>query len=64
MPAEFMSVGRVVDGYPSLPNEFSDIEEAQRDVLVPRIEGAVYQRVQRRRVVAVQRHFREVLAQP
>ena len=63
-------VGRVdvgrdeVDGNPSLRHELSDEEEAQRDVLRPRAEGAVSQRVQRCCVVAVQRHFRKVLAEP
>ena len=60
-----VDVGRdVVDEDPSLRHELSDEEEAQRDVLRPRAEGAVSQRVQRRCVVAVQRHFREVLAEP
>ena len=57
-------VGRdVVDGDPSLRHELSE-EEAQRDVLRPRAEGAVSQRVQRRCVVALQRHFRKVLDEP
>ena len=60
-----VDVGRdVVDGDPSLRHELSDEEGAQRDVLRPRAEGAVSQRVQRRCVVAVQRHFREDLAEP
>ena len=60
-----VDVGRdVVDGDPSLRHELSDEEEAQRDVLRPRAEGAVSQRVQRRCVVAVQQHFREVFAEP
>ena len=50
--------------YPSLRHELSDEEETQRDVPRPRAEGVVSQRVQRRSVVAVQRHFREVLAEP
>ena len=58
-----VDVGRgVVDGDPSLRHELWD-EEAQCDVLRPRAEGAVSQRVQRCCVVAVQRHFREVLAE-
>ena len=60
-----VDVGRhVVDGDPSLGHELSHEEEAQRDVLRPRAEGAVSQHVQRRCVVAVQRHFREALAGP
>ena len=60
-----VDVGRdVVDGDPSLRHELSDEEEAQHDMLRPRAEGAVSQRVQRRFVVAVQRHFREDLAEP
>ena len=60
-----VDVGRdIVDGDPSLRHELSDEEEAQRDVLRPRAEGAVSRRVQRRCVVAVQRHSREVLAEP
>ena len=59
-----VDVGRdVVDGGPSLRHELSD-EEAQRDVLRPRAEGAASQLMQRGCVVAVQRHFREVLAEP
>ena len=60
-----VDVGRdVVNGDPSFRHELSDEEEAQRDVFRPRAEGAVSQRVQRRCVVAKQRHFREVLAEP
>ena len=60
-----VDVGRdIVDEDPSLRHVVSDEKEAQRDVLRPRDEGAVSQRVQRRCVVAVQRHFREVLAEP
>ena len=61
----WVDVGRdVVHGDPSLRHELSDEEEAQRYVLRPRAEVAVSQRVQRRFVVAVQRHFREVVAEP
>ena len=60
-----VDVGRdVVDGDYSHRHELSNEEEALRDVLRPRAEGTVSQRVQRRCVVAVQRHFREVLAKP
>ena len=60
-----VDVGRdVVDGDPSLRHELLDEEEAQRGILRPRAEGAVSQRVQRRCVVSVQRHFREVLVEP
>ena len=60
-----VDVGRdVVDGNPSPRHELSDEEEAQRDVVCRRAEGAVSQHGQRRCVVAVQRHFREVLAEP
>ena len=59
-----VDVGRdVVDGDPSLRHELLD-EEGQRDVLRPRAKGAVSQRVQHCSVVEVQRHFREVLAEP
>ena len=58
-------VGRdIVDGNLSLRHELSGEEEPQRDVLRPRATGAVSQRVQCSCVVAVQRRFREVLAEP
>ena len=60
-----VDVGRdVVDGDPSVGHELSDEEEAQRDVLRPRAEGAVSQRVHRRCVVAVQWHVCEVIDEP
>ena len=60
-----VDVGRdVVDVDPSLRHGRSDEEEAQRDVLRSRAEGAVSQRVQRCCVVAVQRYLRKVLAEP
>ena len=43
-----VDVGRdVVDGDPSLRHELSDEKEAQRDLLRPRVKGAVSKRVQR-----------------
>ena len=63
-------VGRVVVGRDvvyrnaSFQHQLSDVKEAQSDVLRPGTEGAVSQRVQRRRVVAVQWHLRKLLAEP
>ena len=60
-----IAVGRDV-GYrnASFGHQLSDVKEAQSDVLRPRTEGAVSQRVQRRRVVAAQWHLRKLLAEP
>ena len=63
-------VGRIVVGryvvYRNAPfkHQLSDVKEAQSDVLRSGTEGAVSQRGQRRRVVAVQRHPRKLLAEP
>ena len=63
-------VGRVVIGRyvvyrnASFRHQLSDVKEAQRDVLRPGTQGGVSLRVQPRRVVAVQRHLRKLLAEP
>ena len=60
-----VDVGRdVVDVDPSLRHERPDEEGAQSDVLRPPADSAVFQRVQHCCIVAVQRHFRKVLAEP
>ena len=63
-------VGRIVVGRDvvyrnaSFRHQLSDVKEAQSDVLRPGTEGAVFQRLQRRPDVAVQRQLRKLLAEP
>ena len=63
-------VGRVVVGRhvvyrkASFRHQLSDVKEAQSGFFRLGTEGAVSQRVHRRRVVAVQRHLRKLLAKP
>ena len=63
-------VGRVIVGRnlvyrnASFQHQLSDVKEAQSDVLCPGTEGAVFQRLQRRPDVAVQRQLRKLLAEP
>ena len=60
-----VGVGRdVVYRNASFRHQLSDTKEAQSDVIRPGTEGAFSQRVQRRRVVTVQRHLRKLLAEP